>query len=90
MNSESCFWANRGSWYLPRCNELCPCTLFKDLCLGVFDDILIYNNTLEEHLVHIRLVFELLVKDEWKIKLSKCTLHKEKSTIWGMSLVKKV
>jgi hypothetical protein len=58
--------------------------------LVFFDDILIYNNTLEEHLVHIRLVFELLVKDEWKIKLSKCTLHKEKSTIWGMSLVKKV
>jgi hypothetical protein len=41
--------------------------------LVFFDDILIYSNTLEEHLVHIRLVFELLVKDEWKIKLSKCT-----------------
>jgi hypothetical protein len=31
--------------------------------LVFFDDILIYSNTLEEHLVHIRLVFELLVKD---------------------------
>jgi hypothetical protein len=41
--------------------------------LVFFDDILIYSNTLEEHLVHIRLVFELLVKDECKIKLSKCT-----------------
>jgi len=31
--------------------------------LVFFDDILIYSRTYEEHLVHIRLVLELLVKD---------------------------
>jgi hypothetical protein len=37
-----------------------------------FDDILIYSKTYEDHLVHIRLVFEWLAKDRWFVKLSKC------------------
>jgi hypothetical protein len=41
--------------------------------LVFFDDILIYSATFEEHLIHIRSVFELLAKDQWKIKLSKCS-----------------
>jgi hypothetical protein len=38
-----------------------------------FDDILIYSPDLSTHLDHLRLVFELLSKDQWKLKLSKCT-----------------
>jgi hypothetical protein len=37
-----------------------------------FDDILIYSKTYEDHLAHIRLVFEWLAKDQWFVKLSKC------------------
>lgn len=41
--------------------------------LVFFDDILIYNSSFEDHITHIRLVLELLAKDHWKVKLSKCT-----------------
>jgi len=45
----------------------------RKFVLVFFDDILIYSTSWQEHLLHIRQVFELLVKDQWKIKLSKCT-----------------
>ena len=40
--------------------------------LVFFDDILIYSKSLEEHLVHLRQVLELLRRDQWQVKLSKC------------------
>lgn len=56
--------------FLSAMNEtLAP--VLRKCALVFFDDILIYNNSLEEHLEHIKLVLSLLAKDNWKVKLSK-------------------
>lgn len=42
-------------------------------CVVVFiDDILIYSTTWDQHLVHVRQVFSLLLEHGFKVKLSKC------------------
>jgi hypothetical protein len=40
--------------------------------LVFFDDILIYSASFEEHVQHIRMVLQLLAKDKWSVKISKC------------------
>ncbi|CAN6328732.1 unnamed protein product [Urochloa humidicola] len=45
----------------------------RKFVLVFFDDILIYSTSYEEHLMHLRMVFELLSQDHWKVKLSKCS-----------------
>jgi hypothetical protein len=66
-------------------STLAPC--LRQFVLVFFDDILIYSRTYEEHVNHIRLVFELLAKDQWKVKLSKCTFaQREIAYAIGVSL----
>lgn len=48
-----------------------------------FDDILIYSATLSEHLEHLRLVFELLAKAHWKLKMTKCSFAQNKIAYLG-------
>ena len=50
--------------------------VLKDLpfAMAYLDDIIIYSSTLEEHLEHIRMVFEKLCDAKLSIKLSKCHL----------------
>jgi len=38
-----------------------------------FDDILIYNTTWEDHLLHLQITFELLSPNLFYLKLSKCS-----------------
>ena len=56
---------------------LCHCVLV------FFDDILIYSEDFEQHLNHVRLVLELLLKDSWQIKLSKCSFAQNQLTYLG-------
>jgi len=55
----------------------------RKFVLVFFDDILIYSTYWEDHLQHIRLVFELLAKDKWKIKLPKCTFAQQEIRYLG-------
>jgi hypothetical protein len=47
--------------------------LLRKCALVFFNDILVYRQTLEDHLSHLQQVFTLLSQEQWKIKLSKCT-----------------
>lgn len=51
--------------------------------LVFFDDILVYSETLEEHLVHLKQVFQLLAKDQWAVKLSKCSFAQQQLSYLG-------
>ena len=47
-------------------------------CVLVFvDDILVYSKTLEEHMEHLRKVFEILDKHTLKVKRSKCSIAQQ-------------
>ncbi|WVZ82001.1 hypothetical protein U9M48_029318, partial [Paspalum notatum var. saurae] len=50
---------------------LAPC--LRRFVLVFFDDILIYSPTYDSHLSHLRQVFELLHRDQWNVKRSKCS-----------------
>lgn len=58
-------------------------SLLRKCVLVFFDDILIYSQSYEEHLHHIRLVLQLLSADQWKVKLSKCTFAQRQVTYLG-------
>ena len=51
-------------------NTLRP--LLRKCALVFFDDILVYNASYADHVQHLAQVFELLSKDQWLVKLSKC------------------
>lgn len=47
--------------------------LLRKCVIVFFDDILIYSKTKEEHVLHLRSVLELLRKDKWQVKMTKCS-----------------
>jgi hypothetical protein len=46
--------------------------VLRKFALVFFDDILIYSTTYEDHLKHVEAVLEILRRDKWQAKLSKC------------------
>lgn len=57
--------------------------LLRKCVLVFFDDILIYSATFEEHVQHIKQVLQLLLKDKWVVKLSKCTFAQQQISYLG-------
>lgn len=53
-------------------------------CVLVFiDDILVYITSLEEHVIHLRQVFELLQAHDLRVKKSKCAFAQKEVTYLG-------
>jgi len=46
--------------------------LLRKCVLVFFDDILIFSRSYEEHVQHVRQVLDLLQRDQWQVKMSKC------------------
>lgn len=57
--------------------------LLRKCVLAFFDDILVYSSSYEDHIHHLAQVFELLSKDQWLVKLSKCSFAKQSISYLG-------
>ena len=73
-----------GTFQAAMNSSLAP--FLRKFVLVFFDDILIYSSTLTKHLQHLRMVFEVLLKDEWKIKLSKCSFAQTQISYLGHTI----
>lgn len=58
-------------------------TVLRKFVLVFFDDILIYSKTKTDHLVHLSIVLDLLRKDHWQVKLSKCSFAQQSLAYLG-------
>lgn len=57
--------------------------ILRKFALVFFDDILVYSKTWEDHLYHLTQVLQLLAKEEWHIKLSKCAFAQQQIAYFG-------
>jgi hypothetical protein len=62
-------------------NTLKP--VLRKCALVFFDDILIYNKSFEDHILHLAMVLQLLLKDNWKVKMFKCEFAKTQISYLG-------
>ena len=52
-------------------------------CTAYMDDIMIYSETLEEHVVHVRKVLQKLLDNKLYASLEKCEFHKDQISFLG-------
>lgn len=57
--------------------------LLRKCALVFFDDILIYSCSLEDHVQHLSQVLQLLSRDQWLVKLSKCRFAQQSIAYLG-------
>jgi hypothetical protein len=56
---------------------LCKCVI------AFFDDILVYSKSLPKHMEHLAAVLQLLRRDQWQVKLSKCSFGQQQISYLG-------
>lgn len=66
-----------------RAMDLTLAPLLRKCVIVLFDDILVFSPTYEQHLVDLKQVFELLQAEHWHIKLSKCHFVQQHLTYLG-------
>ena len=76
-------WAAKRPTYLPACNVPGPIGLRRLFHVVYIDDILIFSNTEEEHLEHLRRVFAKLVNHAYHVRLQKYEFIKEEVEFLG-------
>jgi hypothetical protein len=57
--------------------------VLRKFALVFFDDILIYNDSFQAHLSHLAVVLDILQRDHWQVKLSKCAFAQERNAYLG-------
>jgi hypothetical protein len=55
----------------------------EEFCMFYVDDIILWSDSLEEHLKHINILFERLRYHDLKLKLKKCQFMKAESNHLG-------
>ncbi|UYV65863.1 hypothetical protein LAZ67_3005743, partial [Cordylochernes scorpioides] len=43
-----------------------------DFCMNYFDDFIIFSNNFQEHFTHLKVILDICIKENIKLKLSKC------------------
>jgi hypothetical protein len=57
--------------------------VLRKFALVFFDDILIYSATYSEHLEHVKAVLDILRRDNWQAKMSKCAFAQKQVAYLG-------
>jgi hypothetical protein len=55
----------------------------RQFALIFFDDILVYSSSFEDLLLHLHAVLQLLERDQWRIKMSKCSFAQQEINYLG-------
>ena len=53
------------------------------ICVGILDDVIIYSQSLAEHVPHVRSILEVLRLHRLYAKIEKCEFHKPSMTFVG-------
>ena len=93
MGLFECDWMPFGlcntSATFQRLMQNCLVELNLTYCLIYLDDVIVYSKTPEEHLQHMRVIFEQLQEHGLKLKPTKCDLFKSELFTWHTKSVKR-
>lgn len=74
-NAPSTFQATMNNVFQP---------YLRQFVIVFFDHILVFSRSLEDHLVHLRLVFQLLLDNQFYLKQSKCSFAQSSIAFWAI------